>query len=139
MMEEKEAVIPVDPSIATGALHNGLRYYVQHNSRPSRRVVLRLVVRVGSLHEEEHERGLAHFVEHMGFKATRSYGRGELVKYFESIGAGFGADLNAHTGLDQTVYKISIPVPRHSRLVPGRQGAGEHELRKAMGVLREWA
>merc|ERR1719399_2221795 len=110
MMEEKEAVIPVDPSIATGALHNGLRYYVQHNSRPSRRVVLRLVVRVGSLHEEEHERGLAHFVEHMGFKATRSFGRGELVKYFESIGASFGADLNAHTGLDQTVYKISIPM-----------------------------
>merc|ERR1719399_2042511 len=93
--------IALDPALRHGQLDNGLTYYVQHNPKPERRVVLRLAVRVGSLQEEEHERGLAHFVEHMGFKGTKSFEQGDLVKFLESIGASFGADLNAHTSMEE--------------------------------------
>jgi hypothetical protein len=95
---------------------------------------------VGSLQEEEHERGLAHFVEHMGFKGTRSFEQGDLVKFLESIGASFGADLNAHTSMEETVYKLAIPTETlSSRKKLGTKTSGPSLLEQGLHIMSEWA
>ena len=104
-----EGDIPFDPEAHHGTLSNGLTYYVKENREPLNRAQLRLAVRAGSILEEEHERGLAHYVEHMAFDGTERFAKHELVDYLESIGSKFGPDLNAHTSFDETVYKIEIP------------------------------
>src|SRR5215218_7601645 len=85
-----EQVLPVDPAVRTGQLANGLKYYVRHNGRPANRVSMRLAVNVGSIYEENDQRGLAHFLDHMEFNGTENFKPGELVKFLESIGARFG-------------------------------------------------
>ncbi len=85
----------VDPQVTIGTLPNGLRYYIRRNGRPEHRAELRLVVNAGSVLEDDDQRGLAHFVEHMAFNGTRTFAKNELVAYLESIGVRFGADLNA--------------------------------------------
>ena len=94
----------------SGNFRNGLRFYVQNNRRPEKRAVMRLVVKCGSMMEEENERGIAHFLEHCAFRSTESYGHGELVEYFQSIGSAFGPDVNASTSLTSTVYKLTVPL-----------------------------
>ena len=101
--------IPFDPEAHHGTLSNGVTYYVKENSEPLNRAQLRLAIRAGSILEEEHERGLAHYLEHMAFNGTERFSGHELIEYLESIGAKFGPDLNAHTSFDETVYKIEIP------------------------------
>ena len=101
--------LPQDPDVISGSLACGLRYYIKKNQKPEQRVALRLAVRVGSLHEEEAERGIAHMVEHLAFRATTNYDKLELVQYLESIGAAFGACQNAYTSFDETVYMLSVP------------------------------
>ncbi|MFO7587423.1 MAG: insulinase family protein, partial [Gemmatimonadota bacterium] len=88
--EPLEAALPVDPSVRVGRLSNGLRYYVRENGRPERRAELRLAVDAGSVLEDEDQRGLAHFVEHMAFNGTRSFEKQELVDYLERVGMRFG-------------------------------------------------
>ena len=92
-----------------GTLSNGLSYYIRHNEEPRDRAQIALVVKVGSIHEEEDQRGLAHFVEHMAFNGTERFAKQEIVDYLESIGSTFGADLNARTGFDDTLYWLEIP------------------------------
>jgi zinc protease len=101
-----------DPAFVIGALPNGLQFYIRPNRLPERRLIVRLVVRTGSLHEQDAERGYAHFVEHMAFNGTEHFKPGALVKYFEERGARFGAHVNAETGFDETSYFLAIPSDR---------------------------
>ena len=104
-----EGDIPFDPEARHGVLSNGLTWYVKENREPLNRAQLRLAIRAGSILEEEHEQGLAHYLEHMAFNGTERFSGHEIIEYLESIGSKFGPDLNAHTSFDETVYKIEIP------------------------------
>ncbi|KAJ8444244.1 hypothetical protein Cgig2_028125 [Carnegiea gigantea] len=95
-----------------GRLENGLSYYVRCNSKPQMRAALALAVKVGSVLEEENERGIAHIVEHLAFSATNKYTNHDLVKFLESIGAEFGACGNAYTSFDETVYELFVPIDK---------------------------
>ena len=101
--------IPVDPLITVGTLPNGLRYYVRENRLPQARAELRLVVKAGSVLEDEDQRGLAHFVEHMAFNGTLHFPKQEITSFMQSLGMRFGAHVNANTGFDQTIYELQIP------------------------------
>src|SRR5215218_9870011 len=103
------ADVPVDPRITTGTLPNGLRYYIRANKSPRNRAELRLVVNAGSLLEDEGQRGLAHFVEHMAFNGTSHFPKQDVVAFMQAIGMRFGAHVNAHTSFDETVYQLQIP------------------------------
>ncbi|VAW41541.1 Probable zinc protease pqqL, partial [hydrothermal vent metagenome] len=92
-----------------GKLDNGLTYYLKKNTKFEYKAELRLVINAGSILEDEDQLGLAHFVEHMAFNGTKSFEKNDLIDYLQSIGVEFGADLNAHTGFDETVYKLSVP------------------------------
>ena len=101
--------LPVDPAVRIGTLPNGIRYYIRRNAKPEQRAELRLVVNAGSILEDDDQRGLAHFIEHMAFNGTKSFAKNDIVKYLESIGVRFGADLNAYTSFDETVYILPVP------------------------------
>ena len=90
-------------------LSNGLSYYIRHNEEPRNRAQIALVIKAGSVHEEESQRGLAHFAEHMAFNGTERFAKQEIVEYLESIGNVFGPDVNAQTGFDDTTYWLEIP------------------------------
>ncbi len=119
--------LPVDPAVRVGRLDNGLRYYIRANPRPEKRAELRLAVDAGSVLETDVQRGLAHFVEHMAFNGTKNFAKQELVAYLESIGMRFGADLNAYTSFDETVYMLTVPTDTGTFLERGIQ------------ILEEWA
>ncbi len=119
--------LPVDPGVRIGHLDNGLTYYIRANHKPEDRAELRLVVNAGSVLEKDDQQGLAHFVEHMAFNGTEHFKAGELVSFLESIGIRFGADLNAYTSFDETVYMLEVPTDK-----PGL-------LDRGMLVLADWA
>ncbi len=106
---KSENQLPFDSTIVKGRLANGLTYLIRRNHKPEKRLFLRLVVKAGSVLEEEPERGIAHFCEHMAFNGTSHFKKQELVDYLESIGMRFGADLNAYTSFDETVYFLEVP------------------------------
>lgn len=109
--------IPVDQDVRIGKLDNGLTYYIRHNNWPEHRANFYIAQKVGSIQEEESQRGLAHFLEHMCFNGTKHFPGNEVMRYCESIGVQFGRDLNAYTSIDQTVYNISnVPTTRQSAL-----------------------
>ena len=109
--------VPADSSVRTGTLPNGLTYYVKQNNYPEHRADFFIAQRVGSLQEQESQRGLAHFLEHMCFNGTKHFPGNSLITYMESIGVKFGANLNAYTSTDETVYNISnVPTERRSAL-----------------------
>ena len=122
-----DAPLPVGPQVKVGKLANGLTYYIQKNTRPERKLELRLVVKAGSILEDDDQQGLAHFVEHMAFNGSTHFQKHELVDYLQSIGVKFGADLNAYTSFDETVYILPIPLDR------------PENLGKAFQVLEDWA
>ncbi|MBN2104796.1 insulinase family protein [bacterium] len=101
--------LPRNPDAIFGKLDNGLQYIIQANRKPEFRAELRLVVNAGSILEEENEKGLAHFCEHMAFNGTRHFKRQTLVDYLESIGMRFGPEINAYTGFDVTVFMLEVP------------------------------
>lgn len=101
--------IPVDPAFRFGMLDNGMRYILRQNATPEGTAVVRLHIGSGSLDENENERGLAHFLEHMAFNGSKRVPEGEMVKLLEREGLAFGADTNASTGLEQTVYRLDLP------------------------------
>ena len=119
--------LPVDPEVRTGVLDNGLTYYIRYNDSPGGRAELRLVVDAGSVQEADDQAGIAHFLEHMMFNGTDRFPRNELTAVLESFGPRFGADINAYTSFDETVYSLSL-----STLEPGLVQLG-------LDVLREWA
>ena len=108
-----------DPSLLFGRLENGLRYVIMANHEPKNRVGLFLDVQTGSLQETDRQQGLAHYLEHMLFNGTTHHPPGSLVEYFQSIGMGFGADTNAHTSYDETVYKLFLPHADHTTMAKG--------------------
>ena len=120
--------LPVDPTIRIGKLKNGLTYYIRHNKKPENLVNFYIAQKVGSIQEEENQRGLAHFLEHMCFNGTDHFPGKSLINYLESIGVKFGADLNAYTSIDETVYNINnVPVS-----TPGA-------IDSCLWILRDWA
>lgn len=119
--------IPVDPDVRVGKLDNGLTYFIRKNSKPAKKVEFRLVVNAGSILEDESQQGLAHFVEHMAFNGSKNFAKNELVDYLQSIGVEFGADLNAYTSFDETVYML--PIPTEDPAV----------VRRGLQVLEDWA
>lgn len=98
-----------DQRLVTGKLKNGLTYYIYPNDNPKGEAVYRLFVKAGSAMENEDQRGLAHFIEHMAFNGTSHFPDDGIVKFLESKGAKFGKDLNAHTAFTETVYKLQLP------------------------------
>ena len=105
--------IPVDPDVRIGKLDNGLTYYIRHNNWPENRAEFYIAQKVGSIQENDNQRGLAHFLEHMAFNGSKHFKGNELLRWCESIGVKFGTDLNAYTSIDQTVYNISnVPTTR---------------------------
>ena len=105
--------IPVDPDVRIGKLDNGLTYYIRHNEWPEQRAEFYIAQKVGSLQEDDNQRGLAHFLEHMAFNGSKHFKGNELLRWCESIGVKFGTDLNAYTSIDETVYNISnVPTTR---------------------------
>src|SRR5436309_1500160 len=102
-------VVPIDPQITIGMLPNGLRYYIRANRLPQARAELRLVVNAGSVLEDEDQRGLAHFVEHMSFNGTLHFPKLDVVNFMQSLGMRFGAHVNANTSFDETIYELQIP------------------------------
>src|SRR5690242_17811992 len=98
------ATLPVDSAVRVGHLANGLTYYIRRNVKPEHRAELRLVVNAGSVLEDSSQRGLAHFVEHMAFNGTEHFPKNDLLNFLEKSGMQFGADLNAYTSFDETVY-----------------------------------
>lgn len=121
------ARLPVDSAVTIGTLPNGLRYYIRVNHKPEKRAELRLVVNAGSILETDQQLGLAHFIEHMAFNGTKHFPKNDLVSYLQSIGVQFGADLNASTGFDETVY--ILPVPTDTPRIVDR----------AFEILSDWA
>ncbi|GMR12009.1 MAG: insulinase family protein [Gemmatimonadota bacterium] len=116
-----EGEIPTDPAVTVGSLPNGLTYYVRANDQPENRAELWLVVDVGSVLEDDDQRGLAHFVEHMAFNGTEHFEKQELVDYLESIGMRFGPSINAFTSFDETVYTLRVPTDDAEVLDTGLQ------------------
>ena len=107
--------IPTDPNVRVGKLENGLTYYIRHNELPDNQADFYIAQKVGSILEEDNQRGLAHFLEHMCFNGTTNYPGNLLREYLEGIGVKFGANLNAYTSIDETVYNISnVPVTRET-------------------------
>ena len=105
--------IPVDPAVRIGKLDNGLTYYIRHNAWPEQRAEFYIAQKVGSIQENDDQRGLAHFLEHMAFNGSKHFKGNELLRWCESVGVKFGTDLNAYTSIDQTVYNISnVPTTR---------------------------
>jgi zinc protease len=134
-----------DPSVRYGTLENGLRYVLMPNHEPKGRVAMYLNVQSGSLHETDEQRGLAHYLEHMLFEGSTHYPPGTLIEYFQSIGMDHGADTNAHTYYDETVYKLLLPDGKEKTLNDGLvvladYAAGalllEEEVEKERGIIQ---
>src|SRR5438105_2228090 len=106
---DKRNLQPMDKAIHYGVLPNGLTYYIRKNVSPKNRAALYLVERAGSIQEDDKQRGMAHFVEHMAFNGTKEFPKNQLVDYLQKSGIKFGADVNAHTGYDQTIYELTVP------------------------------
>ncbi len=124
---EADKKLPVDENVKVGRLPNGLTYYIRKNAIPAKKVQLRLVVNAGSVLENEDQQGLAHFMEHMNFNGLKHFPKNEMVSYLQSIGVAFGADLNAYTSFDETVYFLPIPVDDPAK------------LEKGFTILEDWA
>ena len=122
-----KSTIPQDPKVSKGVLENGMTYYVRSNENPKNRAELFLVVKAGSIDEDDDQQGLAHFCEHMSFNGTKNFPKHELISYFESIGMEFGPEINAYTSFDETVYMLKVPLDSAKFMEKGLQ------------VLYDWA
>src|SRR5205814_1359187 len=119
--------MPVDPQITMGKFANGLRYYIRPNKKPEKRAELRLVVKAGSILEDDDQQGLAHLVEHMAFNGTQHFPKHDLIEFIESLGMRFGPDLNAYTSFDETVYMLQVPTDK------------PETMDRALLILEDWA
>ncbi len=115
-----------DPAIVIGELDNGLRYLIRDNDNPGGRVEMRLAIDAGSALEDDNQVGGAHFLEHMLFNGTEQFPENELIAVLRSFGAGFGADINAYTSFDETVYQLTMPTEDHDVVATG------------LDVLEQW-
>ena len=139
--------LPIDSAVRVGKLENGLTYYIRHNEYPKQRAEFHIAQAVGAILEEDHQNGLAHFLEHMAFNGTEHFKGKGIIEYFESIGVNFGGNINAYTSLDETVYRLSeVPTVREgiidsALLVMHDWACGllllEDEIDNERGVIRE--
>ncbi len=123
----KPNALPFDEAVTYGVLPNGLTYYIRANQKPEQRVELRLAVNAGSVLEDDNQRGVAHFLEHLAFNGTTHFKKNELISVLESMGMRFGNDLNASTSYDQTVYRLQVPADNDKGLDTG------------LLILEDWA
>jgi len=121
------APIPLDPAVRHGTLDNGLAFYIRANKKPENRAEVRLALNAGSIQEDDDQRGLAHFVEHMAFNGTENFEKQELIDYLELVGMRFGPDINAYTSFDETVYMLEIPTD------------DDEIVHTAFQILEDWA
>lgn len=126
--QETPEQLPMDPEVRFGKLDNGLTYYIRHNEQPKQRCEFHIAQRVGAILEEDHQNGLAHFLEHMAFNGTEHFEGKGIINYFESIGVNFGGNINAYTSIDETVYRLS-DVPTY------REGI----IDSALLVMHDWS
>ena len=129
LLAQQAQPIPTDPDVRIGKLENGLTYYIRHNALPEGQADFYIAQKVGSILEDENQRGLAHFLEHMCFNGTDHFPGDGLLRYLENIGVKFGTNLNAYTALDETVYNINN-VPIHK--VPAA-------IDSCLWILRDWS
>ena len=141
-----KSAIPQDPKVSKGVLPNGMTYYVRANETPKNRAELFLVVKAGSIDEDDDQQGLAHFCEHMSFNGTKNFPKHELTDYFESIGMKFGPEINAETGFDETVYMLKVPLDSSVFMEKGLQVLydwasqntdSDEEINKERGIIHE--
>ncbi len=143
-----QEIIPFDTAVRRGTLPNGLQYFIRQNDRPANRVLLRLAVKAGSLHEADDQQGLAHFLEHMAFNGSEHFKPGELISYFESTGARLGPHVNAYTSFDETVYMLELPTDKPDIVTRGFTAFADYaggltidpdQVEKERGVvIEEW-
>jgi len=119
--------LPVLKDVKIGKLSNGLTYYIQKNTEPAKRAVLYLVTNVGSLMEDDDQLGLAHFTEHMAFNGTRDFPKNDLIEYLQKAGVKFGADVNASTSFNETIFKLPLPTDN------------PEVFEKSFSILANWA
>ena len=144
---QQPQALPIDSAVRVGKLDNGLTYYIRHNEHPKQRAEFHIAQAVGAILEEDHQNGLAHFLEHMAFNGTEHFAGKGIIEYFESIGVNFGGNINAYTSLDETVYRLSeVPTVREgiidsALLVMHDWACGllllEEEIDNERGVIRE--
>ncbi len=140
--------LQMDPAILSGQLENGLSYHILANPKPENKAELRLSINVGSVNEDDDQRGLAHFTEHMAFNGTKSFAKSEMVNYLSSIGMGYSNGLNGMTGYDNTTYTFKLPTDDQVKLRKGLQILSEMawqvsfdpaEIERERGVIiEEW-
>ena len=126
--QEAPEKLPMDPEVRFGKLDNGLTYYIRHNEQPKQRCEFHIAQAVGAILEEDHQNGLAHFLEHMAFNGTQHFPGKGIINYFESVGVNFGGNINAYTSIDETVYRLS-DVPTY------REGIVD----SALLVMHDWS
>ena len=126
--QETPEKLPMDPEVRYGKLDNGLTYYIRHNEQPKQRCEFHIAQSVGAILEEDHQNGLAHFLEHMAFNGTQHFPGKGIINYFESVGVNFGGNINAYTSIDETVYRLS-DVPTY------REGIVD----SALLVMHDWS
>ena len=126
--QEAPEKLPMDPEVRYGRLDNGLTYYIRHNEQPKQRAEFHIAQAVGAILEEDHQNGLAHFLEHMAFNGTQHFPGKGIINYFESVGVNFGGNINAYTSIDETVYRLS-DVPTY------REGIVD----SALLVMHDWS
>lgn len=119
--------IPTDSNVRIGTLSNGMKYYIKKNLKPEKKVEFRLAINAGSINEDDDQKGLAHFMEHMNFNGTKNFPDNKLVDYLQSIGVKFGQHLNAYTSFDETVYMLPVPLDKEGNLDAG------------LKVMEDWA
>ncbi len=125
--QQRDSQLQLTSEVTVGHLENGLRYYLQRNATPQEVIELRLVVQVGSVHEGSNELGVAHFVEHMAFNGTERFPGNDIIGRLETLGISYGADLNAYTGFDNTVYTLQV------------SSANPTAVATALDILEQWA
>ena len=123
---QQEDIIPPDPSVINGTLPNGLKYYIRKNDKPENRAELRLIIKAGSVLEDEDQRGLAHFTEHMMFNGTKDFPKNDLIDALEAMGMKFGPDINAYTSFDETVYQLFVRTDKTDQFETG------------IDILKQW-
>ena len=125
--KDDSPALALDPAVRTGTLDNGLTYFIRKHNKPEKRAMLWLAVNAGSVLEEDDQKGLAHFVEHMAFNGTERFEKNTIIDFFEKSGMDFGADVNAFTSFDETVYMLQVPTDDAKLLSTG------------FDVLEDWA
>ncbi len=143
---DPKAILDSDPNLKIGKLDNGLVYYIRNNHKPEKRVFLWLALKAGSTAENDDQQGLAHFTEHMAFNGTKNFKKNDLIDFLEKMGVKFGAELNAHTAFNETVYKLQVPTDKPELVDKGflvledwAQGLAleDKEIDKERGVITE--